>query len=225
MTHLAAGRKLIVSNGREQRTDGQWKHLGVIDSGSFRATFYDNPRGGKGTELLFYAPGNIGTLQAYDRDTSHYLDLSINSKNISLNPQEGGKVTLPAGTAHSPAGLNNYTEFTWVVPGAANWYETPIQVTYTATGVNTRYEWQTLLNSPTVTDFVVSFGFDGAITIFHCGRTSLAIAGGNTLLSGVVYGTPTAGVHRASLFLYSSTAGGGLTGVGKSGLFVTEQRS
>jgi hypothetical protein len=65
MSQLAAlGSKLLVDNGRERRTDGLWKHLGIADMGSLRVTNWDAPRSGRGTELIFYGPGNNGTLQA-----------------------------------------------------------------------------------------------------------------------------------------------------------------
>lgn len=95
MTQLAVGYREAAS-GRQQRSDGLLKHLGVMEPGLLRvAGGPGSPLHGKGLELTFDPPGNTGYLYTYDRDVPGFLDLSIQARNIAMYPQ-GGSFQLPA---------------------------------------------------------------------------------------------------------------------------------
>jgi hypothetical protein len=97
MTSLAIGYK-NAGGGKQSRTDGLMKHLGTIDAGSLRVA--DDQASalklGAGMELTFNRGTRMGAIQAYDRETGTYLDLSIQAKSIAIFPQGGGTFQLPA---------------------------------------------------------------------------------------------------------------------------------
>lgn len=231
MTQPAVASRDLFTNGqgRERKTDGYLNHLGLMDVGSLRATnnlTYPGLSQGAGLELIYDRPSLSSYVISYDRGANLYRDLVLSARNITLQPLAGGTVRLPAGSAQSFISNSYFNDVLWSVPAVTSWQETPVQVTYTSTGVLTRFEWQALIFCPTAgMDVVISFGFDGAITSFHVGRMSCPMSASNAFMSGVVYATPSAGVHRAALFMYCSLAGGGLTNAGKSGLWITEQRA
>src|SRR5215216_25364 len=109
MTQFAVAQKHLGS-GREQKTDGLWKHVGTVDSGFIRVrnTIIPLAGSGSGLELQYDTVGRAGYVVTYDRDASTYLDLNIDGKNITLSPSAGGTLNLPVGSVTTAAiAVNN----------------------------------------------------------------------------------------------------------------------
>jgi hypothetical protein len=127
MTQSAVSTKHL-GTGREQRTDGLWKHLGLIDGGTLRATnnLLGNLTTGAGLELLYDPPSLASYIQSYDRAANAYVDLVISAKTLNLNPnpQAGGSVKL-----NGPVAVNGRLE--------ANGGIDSLAVALPATGVST----------------------------------------------------------------------------------------
>jgi hypothetical protein len=104
VSQLAVGYR-AGSNGRQQRSDGYEKHLGLLDVGSVRAmanlTTTPPLRVGLGLEMVFDPAGKTGYLFPFDREASQYLDLAITGKNVILGVS-GGTLQLPAGSITTP---------------------------------------------------------------------------------------------------------------------------
>jgi hypothetical protein len=235
VSQYAAGLKLITDSGRERRTDGYLKHLGLSDIGSIRAT--DNLTApvsqGAGLELLFDRPTATSYIQSIDRSLGVvWRDLNFQARNINLVALSGGIVTLPNGSITTPMiaanavqqVLGSYSGSPSYTNAVGPWVETPMSVTVTTAGGPLRIEWSTsfFMSAAQVTVWW-GWGLDGSVTIGTSMHTSVA-ANYNMAASGVYYWTAAAGAHRFALFTGSS--GGTMTvqpGV-TSSLWVTEQK-
>lgn len=226
MSQLAVGYRTIVQSGREQRTDGLHKHLGLIDADNLRATGQQVARGGRGLELLVsLSPAPVCYVQGYDRDLSQYMDVVVVGRNLTLSTNAGGRVFLPAGTAQSRPASFAQSVAAWSTPAQGNWYETPIQASGTFTGVECRIEWVVTLFMPTAGAYVyVGLGRDGSpmwnVALWNCPAANY-----NTTLSGVLYDTPVAGVRRYAVFLNANGAVATLHNNPVQVLYATEQRA
>lgn len=105
MTQSAVAVKHLGS-GREQKTDGLWKHLGAIDGGALRIGNQLLVPTGAGTEIGYQISPPLGFIQAYDRDLNVYRDLTVQAKNLNLYAQAGGSVNL-SGPVHVSGGLDS----------------------------------------------------------------------------------------------------------------------
>jgi hypothetical protein len=228
MTQLAVHAKNGMSSGREQKTDGLWKHLGMIDAGSLRVTnnLTVSMTSGAGLELLYAIPILTSYIQSYDRDLNVWRDLIINARSITLAPQAPGTLVLPAGSVGTAAIADGAVTTAKIAANAAqqligsyigappfsttvvgSWIETPFQVTAVFSGAPVRIEGVLpLYHSVVGAGMYVGWGIDGAI-----GRGNVycnAPAPNYTLTNSFVdYYTPNAGTHRWSLFVYNATAG------------------
>jgi hypothetical protein len=236
LSHLAVGLKTIVESGRERRSDGLMKHLGLIDTGSFRVT--DNlvatSTPGAGLELLYNKPTQISYIQSIDRDAGVLRDLTISARNITLVPSAPGTLVLPAGsitTAAIASGavsqpLGSY----FATPGFSTtvintWLATPISVQFTTAGGLLRIEASTpIYHNVSGAGFYVGFMLEGAI------QNSLAYynaPGPNwTVNFGMTwYIQPSAGIHTIALGVFNAAAGTLSTNsAAYSSLYVTEQK-
>lgn len=233
MSQSAVSEKYLGS-GREQRTDGLWKHLGTIDGGSLRAV--DNQtttvRTGAGLELLYDRPTLTSYVQSYDRDASAYRDLYIAGKSVIIGTS-GGTLTLPAGSVTTAAIAPNaaqqligqYAAGTgWATSAPAAWNESAVQATVTCSGALLRIEFCISISANTATAYArVGIGMDGGILVAlltsHFPTANLLQA-----LSCVYYLTPSAGVHRFAVFVLPNTGVMTLDGGTTQTLFVTEQK-
>lgn len=231
MSHLAAGQKLILAgNGREHRTDGLFKHLGLMDTGSLRATqdlTYPNPMQGAGVEIVYSPVGLAGSIICYDRSLNQWRDLNLFGKNINLTPQEGGKVTMPSGTAQ--ALLNQFTGTSaWQIPAQNSWYETPSQITVTTqAGATHRIEATGPTNWSAAGMLIyMGLGVDGGINYPSLWACTVP-TGGVVCYSMIMYVSGlAAGSHRFSVWMYMANSGtGGFWPNAYQSLFVTEQRA
>jgi hypothetical protein len=219
MTQLAVGYKTLSGGGREHKTDGLMKHLGLIDGGSLRATnnlTANLPQTGAGLELLYDRPSLTSYVLSFDRDVNAYRDLNIVGHNINLQPAGGGVLTMPPGSITTAAIAANAVQqligsyigappFSTTVVGS--WIETPFQVTAVFSGAPVRIEGVLpLYHSVLAAGMYVGWGIDGTI-----GRGNVycnAPAPNYTLTNSFVdYYTPNPGTHRWSLFVYNATAG------------------
>src|SRR5262245_39884379 len=206
MSQLAAlGSKLIVDNGREKRTDGLFKHLGLADVASFRVTGYDPPRSGAGTELIYYSPTKSGVLQVYDRDAQQYGALNINASVITLSPTLPGRIDMPTGTVNSLIG--QYAQGSNFSTTSTSFVETDMHVQGTFTGKPIRIEWSvTFSNSAAGGGSQIALGWDGVAQwpLFY----TLCPAGSPGYwqhAGGAIYHNQgMTGVHRFALFAAGS---------------------
>ena len=220
------------ANGRQQLGSGLVTHRGIIDANSLRVQGILYPQSGAGLELIYFqnnpptTPMN-GTLQSYDRDAAAYTDLAISGKNITLQAQ-GGKVSLPAGSAQAVVG-SWYQASGWSVPAAGQWLEseTPIQVSATTSGSPVRLETCGTLVCGLANQLIyVGMGIDGTIPLDSQMVQSLPTVNAVVGFCAIGYLTPSAGLHRFSTFLYMNAGpGGGLWAGGYHSLWVTEQRA
>lgn len=202
--------------GSEQRTDGLWKHLGVADVTTLRATgdLTSNLLTGHGVETCMVAGSPFtGIIQALNRDAasgSRYCDLIIGARNINILPQEGGTLTLPASsiaTANIQAnavqqrigGYNNGNSQS--INSAGSWAETTISFTATCSGAEVRFEWNVTANITPATGYsYLGLGMDGT-TFWAIGMIQVSANNYNATISGTGYTTPSAGTHRFSVFV------------------------
>jgi hypothetical protein len=227
VTHLADA-FTTASNGRQELTNGLRVHKGVFDTSLLRATNNVTvPRSGAGTEISFDPKGaQFGAIQAYDRDAGAYRDLYVVGKNVTVQAN-GGKATLPAGTAQQLLG-QYYTASAWATSAPNTWQESPIQTpTFTSTGGVLRIEAHgSIVGSVLGSVIAMGLGIDGVVTwpsiqvlwppannapvaySFHMYHSSLA-----------------AGVHRVSVFVNVNTGVATLWASSNQGLWVTEQRA
>jgi hypothetical protein len=234
MSNLAAaGGKLVIDNGRERRTDGLLKHLGQIDTSSLRVCGMGGHPAltGAGVETYYNVAALAGVIQCYDRDAQAYRDLTINTHNLTLAPQSGGTLTLPAnsvGTAQIQANAVQQPIGSWVgSPSYSNavapWVETPLSVTVTSSGGLLRVEWSVTFFTNAAGTVWWGVGWNGAAqagTSIH----NPTAANQSMLASGTFYWTLAAGTYRFALFTGASgatmTVNTGIT----SSLWVTEQK-
>lgn len=234
MSQSAVAEKYLGS-GREQRTDGLWKHLGTIDGGSLRAVDNMTPtiRTGAGLEVVYDRPSQTGYLVSFDRELSLYRDLNIAGKNINLQPLQGGTLGLPAGSVTTPAIAANAVQQLigsfvgasgWAATAPAAWNESAVQVTVTCSGAPCRIEFCISISANTATAYSrVGIGMDGgilaALLTNHYPTANMIQA-----LSCVYYVTPSAGPHRFAVFVLPNTGIMTLDGGTTHTLFVTEQK-
>lgn len=230
----AAGLKTIVENGRERRSDGLMKHLGLIDAGSLRATTnLTNVATGAGLELLYDRPSLTSYVLSFDRDVNTYRDLNIVGRNIAVQTP-GGTLTLPAGSITTAAiatgavqqQLGQYVagpSFSTTVVGS--WIATPVSVQFTTAGGLLRLEASmALYHSVGGAGFYVGYVLDGAI---QSGLAYYISPGVNyTVNFGMTwYAQPTAGLHTIAMAVYNATAGTLVINAAvASTLYVTEQK-
>ena len=221
--------------GGQRKTDGYWKHGGALDIGSSRVVSRAGHPAltGAGVETI-YQPG-AGTIQVYNRDTQAYESLSISALNITLFPQSGGQLILPAnciGTsqlqgnaANGPvAGYQAAPPFSTTT--TSTWVNTPISVSHTSvTGGIIRIEWQIdLLHS------VLGAGFQVGIARDNVTQASLATLNAYQAnyvihVSGVWYTQPGAGTYTYTLQVNNLNPGTLQTYTGSFAmLWVTEQK-
>lgn len=236
MSHLAGGLKTIVESGRERRSDGLFKHLGLLDTASFRVT--DNlvaaSLPGAGMELLYNKPTQTSYIQSIDRDAGVLRDLTISARNITLAPTAPGTLVLPAGSVGTAAiatgavsqALGSYFAtpgFTTTVINA--WIVTPISVSITSSGGLLRIEASTpIYHSVAGAGFYLGWMMDGS------NQNSLAYyispAANCTVNFGMTwYAQPIAGIHTIALSVFNATAGTLSTNsAAYSSIYVTEQK-
>ena len=252
MSQLAVGYKSAV-NGREQRSDGLRRHLGLTDTSSLRINGSGGypPLTGAGIEQLYAAP--TGFIQSFDRDANQYRDLSIQARSIAIFPQ-GGSLQLPANAIDGAALKTGSVTTTEIKDGtiqtadiaanavqqllgqhfatptfstsAGGYVETPVQVTVTPTaaGSTLRIEGQvTLLAATAGTYCLLGLGVDGVAN-----NTPAALyfpASNQPTQAHFVWYTPNpGGTHRYAVFVAS---GGGAISMHTSvqqALYVTEQK-
>jgi len=221
-------------NGTEAVSSGLVTHRGLLDvttirvRGSTVGQPYVLPTqhagAGQGVELLHF-PNQYGVVQAYDRENAAWMDLYVQGKNITL-VATGGKVSLPAGTAQSLLGYY-WNGVTWSLPATSQWYETPVQASFTnALGGVWRIEFTAhILSSTANAGMYLGVGVDGSLT---WGSLAVVNVPANQLqvVSSFIYHTGgPAGTHRVSVWMMSTSAGGGLNATGNSSIWVTEQRA
>jgi hypothetical protein len=236
VTQLAVGFKSGMSSGREQRTDGLWKHLGIGDFGTLRAVA--NLTGlntGAGLELLFDRPSATSYIQSYDRELSVWRDLIINARSITLAPQAPGTLVLPAGsvgTAAIAAGAaqqliaSYFVASTWSANAPYNaWIETAIQTpVVTCSGALCRFEATINWTCSAVGAVYFALYADHAAWQYSLALDAIPVAANPRTTSFVFYGTPPAGSHSFSVALYFSAGTISLSGGAYSSLYVTEQK-
>jgi len=235
VSQLAASYRTLVDSGRERRTDGLLKHLGIGDFGSVRAV--DNLtsaalKTGSGLELLFDKPSQAGYILAVNRDTSAYLPLNIFGSNITIAPQAGGSLTLPAncvGTSQIQANAVQQLVASYVgAPGnvytVGPWVESVIQGTGNFTGNPCRIEWSVnYAHSQTGGGCYFGIGYDGAPS-YGLAIVNVPAGGYQQYVSGTIYLTIPSGTHRVAVFVGANPPQMTLYTGAYSTLFVTEQK-
>jgi hypothetical protein len=223
-------------NGQQSTSSGLILHRGPLSAALVRAVGSQQtgqgvwPRDGQGSgsslELAHY-PKQSSNIQSYDRDTSQWLDLNIYGKNISLNPQSGGGLTLPAGSAQAILGYYRATS-NWSAPAAGQWFETAAQANATCrSGTTIRLEACGTVTMATA-QALMYFGFmrDGALYFDTQQCVQSAVAGALSGWSIIGYDTaPLAGVHRYAICCYLNTGTGGFWPGSYTSFYVTEQRA
>lgn len=215
--------------GGQRNTDGLWKHLGLFDAGGLRANGVQYAQQvGQGLELLF-TPTSGGIVQAYDREASIYLDLSLSARSIILSTS-GGNAYLngkPIATEPTTQLLGNFfAGVDWTLPQASVWTETPVQINITQSGKLMRLDWNLMLSCPVKGQRVYwSLFQDGALLINAAlgaidapeANYAMMAYGGYTALS-------TAGTHRLAIALFGPAGAKIVPGISAS-LAATEYRS
>lgn len=236
MSHLAVGLKTIVESGRERRSDGLMKHLGLIDTGSFRVT--DNlvatSTPGAGMELLYNKATQISYIQSIDRDAGVLRDLTISARNITLAPTAPGTLVLPAGSITTAAiatgAVNQPLGSYFATPGFSStvtnaWIATAISVQVTTAGGLLRIEASTpIYHSVAGAGFYVGWMMDGAVqnslAYYNAPGANWSVNFGMTW-----YSQPAAGIHTIALGVFNATAGTLATNsAAYSTIYVTEQK-
>jgi hypothetical protein len=235
MTQLAVHAKNGMSSGREQKTDGLWKHLGLVDAGSLRATNNLIVQTGAGLELLYAIPILTSYIQSYDRDLNVWRDLIINARSITLAPQAPGTLVLPSGSVGTAAIAANaaqqliasyFVASTWSANAPYNaWIETAIQTpVVTCSGALCRFEATINWTCSVVGAVYFALYADHAALQYSLALDAIPVAANPRTTSFVFYGTPSAGSHSFSVALYFSAGLISLSGGAYSSLYVTEQK-
>jgi hypothetical protein len=240
MTQSAVATKHLGS-GREQRTDGLWKHLGLIDGGTLRGVNYLPPRSGQGVEI-----GNIpgagptqGVLMSYDRDLDTFRDLTIQARNLLLSASgtlnlaasslvlPPGSITtsmLAAGAAQQQLG-SYYATPSFSTTVTSGWVATPVSFQATTAGGLLRLEASAALyHSVGGAGFYVGWMQDGvinpALAYYNAPGSNWTVNFGMTW-----YAQPAAGLHTFTLAVYNAAAGTlALQSAAVATLYVTEQK-
>lgn len=232
------GTQELARNGAQELSSGLIVHRGQMQASLLRAIGSANgfspvyPRDGAGSgsglELVHF-PKSLSQIQSYDRETSQWLDLHINAKNINLQPQTGGKLNMPAGSSQAMLGYY-WQPVLWTVPAINGWYETSVTCSFTSTSsaFPWRIEWGTSLGNPIKGAVIyVGIGLDGGVSwpslaLFHTTEANYL-----TTVSGTVYNLspPPPGPHRVSIFVYTGSAGTAINNGMYSTLWVTEIRA
>jgi hypothetical protein len=184
-----------------------------------------SPGGGQGMELLHNTDVGSG-IQSFDREKYAWLDFSINARNINLVPQ-GGKVTMPAGSAQSLLGYW-FQGSSWAPPTINQWYESNVTANFTTTGAYPwRIEWSTIVYGPAGASIYIGLGYDGTLQWASVSVVNVPNTNYQCPLSGVVYqpNPPPPGPHHISLWMYASLAGCQFSPNATSSVWVTEQRA
>ena len=235
MTIGAVATKDLVVGG-ERKTDGLWKHGGILDSGSLRAVdnMTTSMKTGQGTEILFDRGGQQGYIMVVDRATAGYLPLNIYATNIVLSPQSGGQLFLPPNcvdTSQIRANavqqlIGSYVQaISWTIPAGGAWYETPMQINATLSGAIVRVEFNFLVACPTKGGRTYwTFMQDGTPVVGSLGGVDAPEANYGCMAIGQYYWTsPPTGAHRISMAL-NAPAGTQLISAIYSTLYLTEQK-
>lgn len=215
-----------VTNGYERRSDGLWVHRGKADIGTLRVTTNMWPVAGQGLELVYNPAAALGQIQSYNRDTATWGDLNINAKNITLAPQAGGKVNLPAGTAQAQIGVYvNTPTFSTTAP--SSWVATPITCQATSTGGLLRVEYSVLISHTVATATLYHGVALDTVVQGPWSYDQVPAAGGLIRGVGGLYLTPAAGLHTFTVNLFNNTGSGTMSipAAGHCYLYVTEQRA
>jgi hypothetical protein len=236
VSQLAVGFKNGMSSGREQRTDGLWKHLGIVDGGSLRATNNLTPNAptGAGLELLYDRPSLTSYVLSFDRDVNAYRDLNIVGHNINLQPAGGGVLTMPAGSINTATIAANAVQqqlgsylsaVSWSTSVLNAWVATAVSLQATTAGGLLRLEASMpLFHSLGGAGFYVGWMLDGSIQNAMAYYISPGI--NYTVNFGMTwYATPAAGLHTFALAVYSTNAGAlSINAAAVATLYVTEQK-
>jgi hypothetical protein len=224
---LSVALKLLTDNGRERKSDGLFRHMGLVDAGSLRAQ--DNQTGvrsGAGLELLFDKPSLTSYIVSYDRDNPQYRDLNIDARNVNIRSQQGGKVTLPAGSAQ--ALIAQYLSGAAWSTSATGWIETGIQCSGTSTGgVQTRFEATIVwLHSVAGAGVYFHFYLDGGPLISALATVNAPAVNYAVTTSMILYTAGIApGSHRFAVGINNGVGTFSLFTGAATALYVTEQRA
>jgi hypothetical protein len=223
------------SNGREQKTDGLWTHLGQLDGGMLRARDNVAPRVGAGLELVYDRPSQTSYVQSLDRDAGVYRDLFINAKNLTLGVN-GGVLSLPAGSITTPMLAANAAQQligsyigvpNWSSTTTSTWLLTPIATGPVACGGGLlRCETSFIVQHSVASGYFVSgLGWDGAVQVVMSATHAPGV-NYQVTISYVYYVSGLSGSHNFQIFIAHYTAGTlSLPNISAfSTLYVTEQK-
>lgn len=147
---------------------------------------------------------------------------------LRLRGNDGTDYALAGGPGSAQALVGSYVQLvSWTIPNASGWYETPIQVIATFTGVRVRLEYSLSFSAPTLGQrHYWSLMLDGGLinANYAMGLLDQPAANGMLSASGIYYHTPSPGSHRYGVALYSSGINLQISNQGLSCLFATEQR-
>jgi len=246
VTQLAGvGLKTIVDNGRERKTDGLWKHLGIVDAGQFRASGYVAPLSGAGVEIGWYAPTSLGYVQSFNRDLNSYADLTLQGKNLNLFAQgPTGTINIAANTLTMTNGLittpmlaanavqqaigNFFNAPTTASATLSTWVPSAISVGPIAcSGAPIRIEvataaWHTAPNWT----ILLGVSVDGSVVMPSRQIAASASINMPVPVAWVDYYTPSAGMHTFTVVFYNMTTGTANCGhtYAYSTMWLTEQK-
>lgn len=236
MTSLAIGYK-SGANGREVKTDGLHRHLGLEDASTLRVygTGGYPPKSGAGIEQLYGA--QVGYIQSFDRDANAYTDLVIAGRNVTLQPNSPGSLVLPAGSiptsalaaGAAQAQIANYVGVPTFSSAVMNtWLATPVTCSGTPalSGALLRIEVTvTVAHTAANGQWQIALGWDGAVAV---GLAYVAATAANmpATTSFVYYATGfSVAPHSWTVYLSNAVAGTvSLYSGTYSVLYVTEQR-
>ncbi len=228
MSNLAIGYKTLVDNGKEHRSDGLLKHLGMLDTSTLRVCGMGGIPAltGAGVETYYNTAGNpgYGVIQCYDRDAQTYRDLAINARSITISTQQGGKVSLPAGSIQAHV-VNYMGAPTWSSAQSGVWLETPVGGTATFSGVECRIEatlnWtNNTLNSWTQFGWGLDNVVQAAVARAHTPNTSFLLSS-----TFILYAVIPAGTHKVGVWLNNNTGVTSLDAGTYQNFHVMEQRA
>jgi len=233
-------------SGREQRTDGNWKHLGIIDGGSVRIGQPMAPRSGQGVEVGHY-PGPAvtqGYILSYDRDLNTFRDLTIQGKNVSIYAQAGGSLNLSASQLILPDGsittpmlapnaVQQLLTSSYLAGGSGaystinTWLETSVQIAATVfSGAVVRLECRLNFSVSAAAAVNVGIFYDHALLIGNQAAvyTPSDLINWGQMVSFVYYYTPSAGTHTFGIGVNFSAGTLTLSPGAYQALYVTEQK-
>ena len=247
MTQLAVGYREAAS-GRQQRTDGLLKHLGLIEAGSLRAMANltnPYPKTGQGLELVYEPSNKTAFVFAFDREQSTYLDLNLQGKNVTITPTGGGTLTLPPNcvgssqiqdgsiqTADIAANAvqqligQAVTNSSWTTTAVNQWVTTGISAVFTTGGGLLRFEFNSsFYHSVGAAGFYYGLGIDTSNPSMYWYTLAHQSPSGSLNCSGTYYNQVAAGVHTVYIVAYNTSTGTlGQIQVGYHTLYVTEQK-